>query len=213
MVRSEVAIVIPAKNECKTLSKIINRSKKFGIVYVVDDNSTDNTRLVAKLSGAKVIVNNKTLNYDESINKAFKKIRKKRYKFIITIDADGELDPKYLKQMTIKFKNNYELVLAEREVLNRSSEYLSKYLYKRRYGINDIFCGLKGYKISSLLNNDQFNRYNSLGIDLALTMIRRGVKFTTYKIKSKTRSDTPRVGSFLMGHYKIIRSTILSTIF
>ena len=56
MVRSRVAIAIPAFNEEKTIFSIVKSSKKHGQVIVVDDGSTDKTAEKAKKGGAIVLI-------------------------------------------------------------------------------------------------------------------------------------------------------------
>ena len=52
---NDVLIVIPAFNEGKVIRKVIKNIKKEGFynILVVDDASTDNTRLEAEKGGAK----------------------------------------------------------------------------------------------------------------------------------------------------------------
>ena len=50
MDRSELAIVIPAYNEEKTIGKIVKQTSEYGIPIVVNDSSTDKTLIVAKKS-------------------------------------------------------------------------------------------------------------------------------------------------------------------
>ena len=45
MGRSRIGIVIPARNEEKTIKKVIVSLKKYGDVLVVDDSSSDKTIL------------------------------------------------------------------------------------------------------------------------------------------------------------------------
>ena len=52
MGRSNLIIIIPAKNESKTIKRVIKYSIKFGTVLVVDDGSTDGTGTIAIKNGA-----------------------------------------------------------------------------------------------------------------------------------------------------------------
>ena len=46
MGRSRLGIVVPVRNEEKTIKKVIVSLKKYGDVLVVDDSSTDKTLLI-----------------------------------------------------------------------------------------------------------------------------------------------------------------------
>ena len=93
MDRSRVAIVIPAFNEEKTISKVVRAANKFGKSIVVNDGSKDNTGEIAKRSGAIVFMHKINLGYDAALNTGFKKAAKLKFDYIITLDADGQHDP------------------------------------------------------------------------------------------------------------------------
>ena len=59
MERSEIAILIPALNESKTIFSVIQKIQKFGIPFVIDDGSTDKTDIIAKKAGANLIKHEK----------------------------------------------------------------------------------------------------------------------------------------------------------
>ena len=63
MGRSRIGIVIPARNEEKTIKKVIVSLKKYGDVLVVDDSSSDKTTLILKNLGTKFIKNKNNLGY------------------------------------------------------------------------------------------------------------------------------------------------------
>ena len=64
----ELLIIIPALNEEKTIKKIIQKTKIFGDVLVVNDGSIDETKKIAKKNGVMVISHKINLGYDQAIN-------------------------------------------------------------------------------------------------------------------------------------------------
>ena len=88
------------------IEKIIRKVKIFGDVLVVDDGSKDNTKYIAIKNRALVISHNNNLGYDKAINSGLNFFIKKKYKYVITIDADGQLPPDYIKL----FKNRDNLI-------------------------------------------------------------------------------------------------------
>ena len=85
-------VVIPAYNEDATLPDVITSlaSQGFYDVVVIDDASTDNTALVAKKLGAKVITLEHNLGAWKAVQTGIRYGYKKKYKQIITFDADGQ---------------------------------------------------------------------------------------------------------------------------
>lgn len=84
-------IGIPAYNEEKHIGKIIlELKKKFDIVVVCDDGSTDSTAAIAKNSGAIVVSHNKNFGYGAAIRTIFLKAKELNGDVLITFDADGQ---------------------------------------------------------------------------------------------------------------------------
>lgn len=109
-------VIIPTLNEenniLKLYNKIIKTKTNLDILFI-DDNSSDNTRLIIqKLSKKnkkiKFIFRNNKKGIGSAHKDAIKYAYKKKYNLIITMDADGTHDPKYFKQMIKKaYTNDY----------------------------------------------------------------------------------------------------------
>ena len=109
-------VIIPTLNEENNILKLYNKILKTKTnldILFIDDNSSDNTRLVIqKLSKKnkkiKFIFRNKKKGIGSAHKDAIKYAYKKKYNLIITMDADGTHDPKYFKQMIKKaYTNDY----------------------------------------------------------------------------------------------------------
>ena len=85
-----ISIIVPVYNEDGIIFKFINQLKKLKIkkeIIVINDCSTDNTlNILKKIKNINVITNKKNLGYGYSIKKG---IKKAKYDFCLTIDADG----------------------------------------------------------------------------------------------------------------------------
>ena len=79
MGRSRIGIVIPARNEEKTIKKVIVTLKKYGDVLVVDDSSSDKTTLILKNLGTKFIKNKNNLGYEATVIKGMRYFLRKKY--------------------------------------------------------------------------------------------------------------------------------------
>src|SRR3989344_8441272 len=86
-----ISIVIPAKNEEKTIGEIVEAVAPYGDeILVVDGHSTDKTRDIASSKGAKVILDNNKGKGD-AIRTA---ISQAANGIIIFFDADGSHEAK-----------------------------------------------------------------------------------------------------------------------
>jgi glycosyltransferase involved in cell wall biosynthesis len=119
-------IIIPAYNEERTVSWVVERAKKYGKVIVIDDASTDRTAEFAKKAGAIVVTNkvNKGLGY--SLRTGFSKALETRHDVIITMDADGQHSPEDIPKLVKKIWKGYDFVLGSRN--------LSRYPFIKKFG-------------------------------------------------------------------------------
>ena len=84
-----VSVVIPAKDEEKTIKEVIDGCKKYADeILVVDGHSTDSTRKVAEECGARVVLDEKK-GKGAAMRQA---IRIVKSDIIVFIDADGSHD-------------------------------------------------------------------------------------------------------------------------
>lgn len=86
----KISVIIPAKNEERTIQWIVNGVKKYADeTIVVDGYSADRTRLFAKKAGAKVVLDHRRGKGDGlKIG-----IQKAKGDILVFIDADGSSKP------------------------------------------------------------------------------------------------------------------------
>ena len=147
----QVIVLIPSKNEKSTLFKLLNKIKIKTIV--VNDNSKDGTRELLKLLKIEHINNIHNLGYEGSLLKGFRYIKNKyKYcKYILTMDADGEHQPKFINSLIKKAKlENADLTLGNRSNYNRISEHILSFFFKLKFNIYDPLTGFRVYKSNQL---------------------------------------------------------------
>ena len=83
-----IAIIIPCHNEVSHIADVINKSKKYGTVIVVDDGSTDTTAILSRSSGAEVYCHPKNSGVGAALRTGFAVA--KNFDTVITIDGDGQ---------------------------------------------------------------------------------------------------------------------------
>lgn len=213
MERSRVAIVVPALNEEKTISKIISIASIYGQVIVIDDGSNDKTVKFAKKSGAIVKIHKKNLGYDAALNTGFKKAVELNIDYIITLDADGQHHPKLLKKFIDELDLGAGIVLGVRDKMARISKHLFSLYTKYKYGLNDPLCGFKGYNLKQYKFTGYFDTYNSIGTELMLKIISTGKPFRQVCFKVRNRVDKTRFSNSLKINLKILRSLLICMLF
>ena len=104
----------------------------------------------------------------------------------------------------IFLKDDLDLLIGKRKKVLRFSERLFKFYTDKKYGISDIFCGLKIYKLKTCKIYLNDFEENNLGINVALKLLKNDVKFKELSIKENKRFDKPRIGSDLKVNLKNI---------
>ncbi len=211
MNKHKVIIIIPCYNEVKTIIKVCNQTKKYGKLLVVDDCSYDGSK--KKLIKQKInhISNIKNLGYEASVIKGIKHVLKtyKDIRYIATIDADLELSPYYIPMLIKKLeKDKCDIVIGQREKMNRISEDFLNIIFSIKYKINDPISGLKLYRTSILekiinkISNKKFL------IDIIYFSIKYNFYIKNLIVKVNKRIDNPRVGGTFFTNMKIMNITL-----
>lgn len=204
MATNELAIVIPALNEQETIGRVVASLVPYGTVIVVDDGSTDETKLRAEKHGAVVISHQQNQGYDQALNTGFQKASELNLKYIITFDADGQHDITKLEEFHNELKSGIPLVLGARPFKARISEKIMGVYFKQRFGVHDILCGFKGYHMDLYKKYGSFDTIKSIGTELSYVWLKEKVPFKEIAIPIHDRADTPRFGQYFKANYKIM---------
>ena len=124
-----VSVIIPALNEEKSVGYIISEASTvlndLGIPYeviVVNDGSTDKTGLVAASCKARVLTNERNRGKGYSLRRA---LTHATGEIIVTIDSDGEHNPKEIPALLSQVLSGADVVAGSR-FLRRQSYVTSK---------------------------------------------------------------------------------------
>tara|TARA_B100000579_G_scaffold413160_1_gene405531 strand:- start:350 stop:1060 length:711 start_codon:yes stop_codon:yes gene_type:complete len=118
---SKILLVIPTLNEYGNIQTIYKKiqdiNKKINILFI-DDNSIDGSKNVIvnlKKKNKKVnyIFREKKLGIGSAHKLGLKLAKRKKYRYVCTMDCDGTHDPRHIKKMLNKIKNS-DLVITNR---------------------------------------------------------------------------------------------------
>lgn len=88
-------VIMPAWNESKFIGELVRSLREWSIhVLVVDDGSTDDTAAIAEAAGAKVIRQEGNKGKGAALAAGFEYAKEQGYDAVVTMDADGQHDPK-----------------------------------------------------------------------------------------------------------------------
>jgi hypothetical protein len=203
----KIIVLIPSYNELKNIKNFILHLSKEIDVIVVDDFSTDRSFEWLVKKKITCIRNKTNLGYEKSIIRGFDYIiQKKKYTHIITLDADGQHNYKDIKKILHKYHNKLpDLIVCNRIKKNRLIEYFISKISKINFGIEDILSGFKIYSISKLKRINFYKCHNFYLVDLALLFKSKKFNIKNYLIKTKKRTDFPKIGNALKVNIKLIK--------
>ncbi|WP_416181155.1 glycosyltransferase family 2 protein [Chloroflexus sp.] len=109
-----VSVVVPAYNEAHGIAQVIERVRAVlpeAEIVVVDDCSQDDTATVAHKSGARVIRHPVNRGNGAAVKTG---IRRARGEVVLLMDADGQMDPRYIPDLLGGIAAGYDMVVGVR---------------------------------------------------------------------------------------------------
>lgn len=197
MTKKKIYCVIPAYNEIKHISDIINRSKKFcDYVIVVDDGSLDNTFEIAQKAGADTLRLSINMGKGTALKTGCEYAIHHGADIIIFIDADGQHDPSDIPKFVAQLETS-DIVFAYR-IFNQKMPLVFRFgnkvinkTIRILFGINlrDTQCGYRAF------NKDVYRkiRWTAMDYTIESEMIaytaKSGLKYSQVPIQTVYNED------------------------
>lgn len=204
----KIAVALPAFNEVFTISKVVSAVKKVAQVIVVDDGSSDGTGQAALAAGADLVTHRHNFGYDLALQSGLLRAMELGFDAVITMDADGQHDPKILDSFICSLNNGAEVVVGVRDKFQRWSEKVFSVVGFYVWGLRDPLCGMKAYRTDFLHKVDITLIRNSIGTGLLLVSARSGMEIIQLPVMTHRRHGKARFGSGLTPNLKIIFALI-----
>lgn len=118
----KIVIVMPAFNEAAAIAKVIKSIQDEGYknIVVVDDGSIDNTQQIAKAAGCHSIRHIINRGKGAATQTGFDAAKKLNADVVVTIDADGQHNPKEIASLVNPIINNEaEVTLGSRMIAKK----------------------------------------------------------------------------------------------
>lgn len=164
-----VLTALPVFNEEKHVLEVLQEVCRYSQdVLVVDDGSSDRTpELLATQTHVRVLTHEKNQGYGAALRSAFLAAQDEDYDVLVTIDCDGQHEPKLIPEMAAAVFPPGETPI---DIIS-GSRYLKRFegdsippeerrkinveitrLVNERLGLNltDTFCGFKAYRVDAL---------------------------------------------------------------
>lgn len=141
-------VIVPAYNEAKNIGRVISGLFSQGLknIVAVDDGSSDDTFMAAKLAGAVVLRHEINRGQGAALQTGNEYALASGASWVVHFDADGQFNPADIAKALVVMKNrNVDVILGSRFLDNRSQiPWTKKYIILpiARF-INYFLTGLK----------------------------------------------------------------------
>jgi len=209
-----VAVIIPTLNEERSIGKVIDDVPVADLlhngfetaVYVIDGQSTDNTREIAVEKGAQLILEERQ-GKGQAIQTAFKCITAD---YSIMIDGDDTYPIELATEMT-RLLQTHDVVIGSRlkgtiepgamTRLNVVGNTLLSLLARALFGvhISDVCTGFWGYRSDAVQRMELAARGFELEADMFAECVRNDLNIAEIPITYRAREDEPKLSSLRDG--------------
>lgn len=113
---SKIFIVIPAYNEGTVIASVIEEVRASGYtnIIVVDDGSKDDTTKNAEKTGVITLTHMLNRGKGAAVKTGIEAAKLLGADILVTLDGDGQHDPKDIENMLQKLREGYDVVLGSR---------------------------------------------------------------------------------------------------
>jgi len=185
-----VVVGIPAFNEATMITRVVLEAQKHAdAVVVCDDGSSDMTGAIAKRLGADVVSHKRNMGYGASIKSLFKRARELNADVLVTLDADGQHNPKEIPAVVRPIvQGSADLVIGSRFIETHGTKEMPFY---RRFGaqiitklvngsskngISDAQSGFRAYNRQALESLSPFEAGMGASVEILLKASKHDLK-------------------------------------
>ena len=191
--KKEVLIIIPAYNEEKTITVLLEQLEKPEIseiadVLVMNDASSDSTNWITKKRNHAVVTHVFNLGYGSGLQLGYKYAIRKKYQYVIQMDADGQHDvcniPVIYKELKTPDENgNFPDIVLGSRFMEGSTEFPVSPVKKFAFGwfrfllrigtgrkFTDPTTGLQGLSWKTFLFYSKYNNFDDQYPDANMLM-------------------------------------------
>ncbi|PJE63635.1 glycosyltransferase family 2 protein [Candidatus Roizmanbacteria bacterium CG10_big_fil_rev_8_21_14_0_10_45_7] len=218
LMSSQALIALPAYNEEKVLGCVLQSLRHAGYTHivVVDDGSTDATARIARNYRVHIISFPRNKGKGSALRAAISYAIKKRYKALVTMDADGQHNPLDIASL-LNGLQTHDVALGNRfarhayiPVYARAANMLGNIVNAVFTGtwVSDSQCGLRAYTRAALVKLRLHSTHYEIDTEIIRELKRKHISYTQIPVRVRytAYSKSKRTKqSFLMGLETIAR--------
>ena len=197
----DVCILIPTLDEEETIGEIITEFKSAGFenILVIDGNSVDSTREIARREGARVEVQ-RGKGKGTAVKQAFELIEAE---IIVMIDGDGTYLPSEVRKLLNPIiKGEADHVIGNRFAyggafarLHRLGNWVLNKIFGVGYGVrlNDILSGYRAFTKKGIKKMHLEKKGFEIESEMAIESVKKGLRIKEVPIKYEKRKGQSKL--------------------
>ena len=205
---ARVLVVIPALNEAASIRGVVEGVRNhLPHVVVIDDGSTDATSAEAKAGGAEVLRSERNEGKGGALVRGFRWALEKKMLLVLTLDADGQHDPRDIPKFLEAYQRTGIPVLIGnrmwnpegmpwlRRMTNRGMSRLLSALTGR--SLPDSQNGFRLYEVELLRHLTLESRHYEAESEILLRLGRKGLRMDVVRIDPVYHAEQSKISPLL----------------
>jgi glycosyltransferase involved in cell wall biosynthesis len=189
----EIIALIPAYNEGRHIAWVVEQTRPYLPVVVVDDGSQDDTAAQAEKAGAQVVRQIPNQGKGAALMRGFRFALENQCRAVVMLDADGQHDPAEIPKFLDAFvQQNADLIIGERDFskmppLRKRTNTFGTWVFSRMVG-QHVPDNQSGYRLLSrrmleaTVKSDETDF--EFEVEMIVECIRRGYKLAWVPIRT-----------------------------
>jgi glycosyltransferase involved in cell wall biosynthesis len=209
-----VSVVIPCLNEAQNIEACVSAAREAiarmgvpGEVVVADNDSEDDSALLAERAGARVVVERRR-GYGSAYLAGFEA---SRGRYIVMADADLTYDFKEIPRFVEELEAGAELVMGDRmgNIQPGAMPWLHQYIGNPiltgllnlffRTGVNDAHCGMRALRRDVLVRLDLRTTGMEFASEMVIRAAKENLRIAEFPIEYHPRGGESKLSSFRDG--------------
>ncbi|PCI59758.1 MAG: glycosyl transferase [Gammaproteobacteria bacterium] len=208
---------MPAMNEASSIAEIVLSVITLGYqVIVVDDASSDNTKIEAQKAGAMVLTHLVNLGAWKATQTGLRYAKKLGFNIVVTMDADGQHSADHISLLIERYHLGADVVIGNCTQRGSAGRHIAWQFFKgiNRLKVSDITSGFRLYNQNALdcLVSKQATmlEYQCIGVLLMMRDMQLNIVETSVPMAERKTGISRIFHSWLAVGYYLLYSGLLS---
>jgi len=223
---------LPVYNEASHIPGVLKEVRRYSDrILVINDGSRDSTAdTLASISGIEVVTHPQNLGYGAALRSAFDFALKSDAEVLVTIDCDGQHEPRLIPALVKALTDDVDIVSGSRylkehvgdnaapEDRRRINRLITQEVNDRlSLHLTDAFCGFKAYRVSALRHFEITETGYAMPLQVWVQAVSAGLRIVEFPVPRVYLDEKRSFGGSLddaairLAHYREVLDRAVST--